>query len=297
MRNALLLLVAVGCSSSRPAEPKANALQVPADTALLATVSVAKLRTSIAWSRLETAVANRLPLDTVRSKCGFDPLQTIETISLSTPAEFHQERMIVYARGVERSVVDTCAKTLTAAQNHLVTIKDENKLVAYRESDQAMFAAWLDPRTVAVTPGDLGATERLQLLVDKPQPTAAAFSEQASKMASGHTLAFAFIAPAQTDMNAFVAESGVEPVAGRGWFDLDTALRGELTLRFESAQQATTVAQDIAKRIAADTSPMGSLLRGVSATATGSDVAISVQLDKAATEQLMALLMTNAPTP
>ncbi|HEY5949840.1 MAG TPA: hypothetical protein VIV40_30300 [Kofleriaceae bacterium] len=291
----LLLVVAFGCSSSRRAERSADTPQVPGDTALLATVSIAKLRASTAWPRLETAILSRLPIDKVKTKCGFDPLQTIETISLAAPAEFHPERMIVYARGVERGAVDACAKTLTAAQNHLVTIKDENKLVAYRESDKAMFAAWLDPRTIAVTPGDLGARDRLQLLVDKPQPTSAAFTEQSSKMASGHTLAFAFVAPPETDMLAFVAETGVEPMAGHGWLDLDSALRGEIALRFESAGRAATVVQDITKRIAADTSPMGSVLRGVHATANGSDVVIAVQLDQAATDQLISLLMSGTP--
>jgi hypothetical protein len=270
-------------------------MQVPGDTAFLATVSVAKLRASSVWPRLEPVITTRLPIESVKQKCSFDPLQAIESVSLAVPAEFHPERMIAYARGVERSAVDSCAKSLTAAENHLVTIKDENKLVAYRESDAVIYAAWLDQRTFAVTPGDLGAPERLQLLVDKPQQPSPAFVEQASKLATGHLVAFAFVAPPETDMRAFVAESGVEPIAGRGWLDLDTALRGELTLRFESAQQATSVAQDIAKRSAADTSPIGTLLRGVRATAGGNDVVITIQLDNAATEQVISFLTSGAP--
>lgn len=294
MRHALVLLLVAGCSRSGHQESKAATLQVPGDTALLVNVSLAKLRTSVVWPRIESAIAAQLPIEDVKTKCSFDPVQGIESISLAAPAELHPERVIVLARGIERSVADACAKTLSAAKNHPITVSDENKLVAYRESDGAMFAAWLDAKTVAVVPGDLGAPERLRLLVDKPAAPSAAFTEQANKLATGHTLAFAFAAPPETDVRAFVAQTGAPAEAGHGWLDLDSALRGELTLRFGSAQQASTVAGDITKRIADDPS-LGSMLRGVKATAAGNDVVLTLALDKAQTEQLLALVASAAP--
>lgn len=289
----VVLVLALGCSTSKPSQPASASLQVPTDTALYATASITKLRKSVVWPRLESMITERIPIEKVRTTCGFDPLKVTESIALSVPAEFYRERMVVYVRGAERSVVDPCVKSLMAAQNHPVTVTEENKLVAYREADTAMFAGWLDAKTVAVTPGDLSAPERLRLLIDKPQPPAAAFTEQASKLATGHTLAFAFMAPAQTDMNAFLSITGVEPEAGRGWLDLDSGLRAELTLQFSSAQQASTVASDIMKRAAAgDASPIGTLLRGVRATANANDVVITVQLDQAGTEQVLTFLST-----
>ena len=285
MRSLCVLLIAVGCSNSKPAKQVETTLQVPGDTALFASVNVTKLRASSVWPRIESAITAHLPIATVRSLCSFDPLQKVETISLAVPAEFHPERMIAYASGVDRSVVDPCVKAVIASQNHTVTVKEENHLVAYREEDAALFAAWLDAKTVAVTPGDLSASERLQLLVDKRQPTDPLFTEQANKLATGHTLAFAFVAPPQTDMNAFMLQTGVEPLAGRGWLDLDSALRGEFTLRFESEARASTVAQDITKRATGDSSPVGQFLRGVRAKASGSDVVITLELDKATTDQ------------
>ncbi len=278
---AVLLALIAGCSKPRKDEP--TAARVPADAALVATISVEKLRASTHWPRLEAALAQKLPLAEIKATCASDPVRSIQSITVAIPEDVAPERAIVIVSGVPREVADGCAKSFAATQNQMVTIGDEAGVSAYRQGEEAVFAAWLDATTVALAPGALTEKDRVARLALGP-PRDAVLGEALGHLRGAHLIELAFSAPPQTSIAGFLAQSGMEPESGYGWIDLDPTLRAELVLRFATPERAASAS----KRVGA-----GPLAK-VKATQRDREVTFAVQLDATETSQLLDQLTTFA---
>ncbi|HEY5925944.1 MAG TPA: hypothetical protein VIV11_29855 [Kofleriaceae bacterium] len=275
------VVAAIGCSKAR--EPGPIGEQVPGDTALLATLSIERLRASEHWPKLESALAAKLPLALVQRTCATDPVRAIQSITLALPADAPTDRALVLVRGVPRDIADSCVKSFAAAQQMMITISDEGGLAAYREGDEAMYAAWLDARTVAFAPGDLLAKERL-LALAKPAQRDPAFADALAQFRKDRTFAVAFAAPAQSQLASIIAQSGLEVQSGHGWIELGTTLRAELTGRFATVEAAAAAAKQTFQ------GPLAKL----KATHRDREVVFALELDAAETAQVVDQVLSLA---
>lgn len=281
-RIAVVFLIGSACSKAREPAPQLTA-QAPADTAFVVTLSPTKLRASSQWPKLEQALATKLPLTDLQKICPSDPVRSIESIVLAVPPDLDPARAIVLVRGVARDVADSCAKSFAASQQKMITVSDEAGLAAYRESDEALYAAWLDSRTVAVAPGEMTSKDRLQDL-GKTSQRDPVLVDALAQIRGDHVLAFAFHAPAQSELAGFLAQSGMEPESGYGWLDLDTTLHAQIVVRFATPERAASAAKQ----------PFAGLLTNVKTTVRDRDVTFTIDLDAAQTSQTIDQLVALA---
>jgi hypothetical protein len=272
--NLMVFLVVIGCSKAREPEPKLT-LQVPADSALLVSLSFNKLRASTYWPKLEAALASKLPLADLQRVCPDDPVRSIQSLQLAVPADLAPERATMIVRGVSRQVADACASSFAQSQKQPITINNEGALVAYRQGDDAVFASWLDSRTVAIAPGDLTSKDRLSALgSSKADPMLA---DAVAQLRGDHLVTLAFHATEQSELAGFLAQSGMEPVSGYGWLDLEPALHAEIVARFTTPERAASAAKQT----------FGGPLAKVKSTLKDRDVVFTFDLDATQTVQLI----------
>jgi hypothetical protein len=238
-RFAVALIALVACSKTPAID--SIAAQVPADTALVATVSLDRLRLSTFWPKLESALAAKLPLAGIRASCPSDPVRAIESIAIALPTVVAPDRALVFVRGVARDVAAACMTEFAKSEGQPILISDAGPLVQMSGDGDALYVRWLDSRTLVFAPGAMHAKEPL-LALGKPATREPAFATALGKLRRERVLSFAFRAPAQTELRSLIAESGVEPEWGYGWLDLDTVLRGELVLGFATAEAAAAAA-------------------------------------------------------
>lgn len=279
---AVVLVVAFGCSKAR--EPSPGGLRVPGGTALVATISLEKLRASMYWPKLEGALAARLPLADLQKSCAIDPVRSIQSLTVTTPIDFSPAETLLFVRGVARDAAESCAKSFAASQNQTITVEEDGAFAVYRQDDEAMYATWLDAKTVVVAPGDLMAKERLAK-VREPARHPAAFADALGHLRTDRVIAFAFYAPPRTPMAHFIGVSGLDPESGYGWIDLDTALRAEVVTRFANAERAAAAAKQTF------VGPLAKLRSAV----RDREVVFTLELDAEETAQVVEQLIATAP--
>lgn len=277
----VVLALLAGCSKSR--EPAPALAQVPAGTALVATLSLEKLRASSHWPRLEAALAAKVPVAEVEKSCGITPAKSIRSLTVTTPVDLEPRETLVFVRGVSRDAAASCAKSFAASQNQTLTVTDEGKLAVYQQGEDTMYAAWLDATTAVLAPGDLTAKDRLQKL-DAPAKHSAPFAEALAKLRTDRVIAFAFHAPQKTPMAHFLGVSGIHPESGHGWIDLDTTLRAEVVCRFATAEDA----------VAATKQTYVGPLAKLKSTQRDREVVFTLELDAAETAQVVDQLSAAA---
>lgn len=283
MRRAVVVVVlALGCSKAR--EPSPGGLPIPGDTALVATLSLDKLRASTYWPKLEGALAARLPLAEVQESCAIDPVRSVQSLTVTTPVDFSPAETLLFVRGVSRDAADGCAKAFATSQNQVIAIEAEGPYAVYRQTDEAMYAVWLDAKTVVVAPGDLMAKERLDK-VRAPARYPAAFADVLARLRTDRVIAFAFYAPPRTPMAHFIGVSGIDAESGYGWIELDTTLRAEVVTRFASEERAAAAAKQTF---------LGPLAK-LRSTVRDRDVVFTLELDAAETAQSVEQLVATVP--
>jgi hypothetical protein len=278
-RFAVAVIALVACSKTPAIDPIAS--EVPADTALVATVSLDRLRLSTFWPKLEAALAAKLPLAAIRASCPSDPVRSIESIAIALPTVVAPDRALVFVRGVTRDVAAACMTELARNEGQPIQISEAGPLVQMSGDGDVLYARWLGARTLVFAPGAMHAKEPL-LAVGKPATRDPAFATALGKLRRDRVLSFAFRAPAQTELRSLIADSGVEPEWGYGWLDLDTVLRGEIVLGFATAEAAAAAAKQTFE---------GPLARART-IARDREVTLTLELDAAQTSQLIELALS-----
>jgi hypothetical protein len=277
-----LVVIALGLACSKAREPAPAAAQVPADSALVVTLSVAKLRASPQWPKLEAALAAKLPLAAIKQTCGADPVKSVDSVMLAIPDDLAPDRSVVVVRGVARDVAESCAKSFAATQNQMIEINDEAGLTGYRQGDEAVFVSWLDATAFAALPGALTSKDSLAKVGKLGAPRDPVLGDVLARLRGGHLIELAFSAPPQSGLAGFIAQSGMEPQSAYGWVDLDTTLRAEIVAVFATKERAAAAATKL---------PPGPLSK-FKATVRDREVVFSVELDATETTQLIDQLVT-----
>jgi hypothetical protein len=251
--RAAALLALVACGSSAPAVAPSNkapapsyaaALDdvlgfLPADSEIVVGIDGNQIRTTAIWSqvapRLEHAL--RTQLQQIRTACGFDPLATVErmSIGLRVVDEDHTPGVIV-VRGVGAG---TMACVRTRFGNGGAVVDDKGVLVMQEHGEKA---AWTVVGTsLVVQLGQDVGHDSMQAVLASGSPLRAspAFMTTYNRLAKGSSL-WAIVnghSKLFDELNA----TGMRPVALEGTVSLSDRVELAGTATFESPEVAAKV--------------------------------------------------------
>jgi len=305
MRILLVALVAaLGCSKAPPAATPANQAPapdyrataddvlgfLPAQTDFVVGVDVVALRGSALWQKFEPQLLQALGagLEKFRNTCGFDPLRTIERVTMAvTPLEGDRVKGVFVVRGVDTTKTLDCMTAEAKKEGTQVTNDRGVLIMTKKDKDPTMVGATVvGPSTLVVQLDDSVTYDSVTavLAAGTPLRTSPTFMRLYERREPGSSLWMM----ANGNSKAF------EQMAGMGM--RPKSLDGSLTVtdRFALALRMTMGTPDEATRLAAELDkvkgPFGSMVERFDSRATANDVALDVVITEAQVRALLGML-------
>ena len=300
MRTVLVALAIAGCSRAPgPAAPanKAPAPDyrataddllgfLPADSEFVFGVDLVQLRRSQLWLKFEPQIVQAIGGDLAKFKtsCGFDPLQTVERVTMAGNAH-PGDRVtgVIVIRGVDGGRILDCINT-EASKNGKV-VKDRGVLVVTQPSqpNMEMAVTVVGPSTLVVQIETVANHDTLQKVLASGAPlrSSQAFMQLFARREGGASLWG--MANGNSDAFKELASLGMRPRA------LDGTLA--ITDRFALAMRITMPNPDDAARVAGELDkikgPFGAMVDRFETRADGDLVNVHVVVTE---EQLRSLI-------
>ncbi|HUH03160.1 MAG TPA: hypothetical protein VML75_14285 [Kofleriaceae bacterium] len=300
-----------GCKQKGSGDPEESprgepgvAAELAVDTAFVVSISVTSLRTLEQWNDIYDLVAARelLPLEEIRDHCGFALFDRLTRVSITGDASWEPDRAGIILHGVERAAADECAVTL-AREIHQVELEIDrgDPITTYRDraSGLELYAAWLDDRSVLLTPADV---QRRALLAarlgdgsTRPGETVTLYS-----VAGPDSLIAAALAPPlDTPIAEMTTDLGAGARAAHVRAHLTDGLALEAGLHYADTAAATRGAAELTERLHAYRQDpiLAPYATPARITHRGDHVTLSLQLDAARTSQAVRLVLAQLPAP
>lgn len=308
---AALGLASFGCkrqtssgTHEKPLGEPGVAAQLAPDTAFVVSISVAALREIEPWNEIYALVAARqlLPLDEIREHCGFALFDRLTRITVTGDASWEPDRAGIILHGLDRDTADRCAATL-ALQLHQVELEvdRDDRITTYRDraSGLELYAAWLDDRSVLLTPADV---QRRALLVarlgDGSTPPGEAVTLYS--IAGPDSLIAAALAPSiDSPIAEMTADLGAGARAAHLRAQRTDGLELEAGLHYADTAAATRGAAELTERLHAHREDpiLAPYATPARITHRGDHVTVSLRLDAAKTAQGLRMLLDRLPPP
>lgn len=262
-RTALLLTALVACGSSPPQVGPSNKAPtpsyeaslddplgfLPADSEVVFGIDAVQIRKTAVWTQLGPKVEKLLGNDLVRLRtaCGFDPMQTVERISVGlSMRERDVITGVVVVRGVGAGVLG-CVRTRFGKTSAAGTVTEDKGVVLLGRPDEREKSAWTligSTLIVQIDPHVGHDTMAAVLASGSPLRTSHAFMELYSRLERGASMWG--VVNGKTKLLDELAGAGMRPVtvdgtltmsdrvviAGRATFaDADTAAKVDALMK------------------------------------------------------------------
>ena len=136
---------------------------LPADTNFVIGINLSQIRSSKLFKdMLEPLIAQQAGEDyeQVKTSCGFDPAEQIESIVVGGVAG-QDDRVAVSVKGMNAAQLEKCGKGLAEVQGETIEITHEGKLTKVVADGQTTWMGWMDDATMVTTGPNKALVEAL----------------------------------------------------------------------------------------------------------------------------------------
>jgi hypothetical protein len=269
---------------------------LPLDSDIVLGIDVQALRASAVWKeylpRLSQAIGSSLA--DVQSRCGFDPVQAINSVTIGTRSKDTSDTVVVI-RGPDRDRTVACLLgNIVPDTTVTVTPEDRGVLVLANKSGARNLVTFADRSTLVLqgarqaTPGSLRALLRSGAPLRGSQGFGATFD----RLEPGASVWL--VVSGKASIFDKIAGNGVHPLAMYGTLRVGDGLQGRLHVRLTTPDEATKLAGLVQGQIAM----AAAMVDRLTATAEGdvTTVAVDMSMDKVRALVSMLLPLVGAGT-
>jgi hypothetical protein len=241
-------LVACGPGTTAKPKPPTASKQVdvlaylPADTTVVFGLDLARLRKSALWAKYKPALekAYGSQLAAVKSKCGFDPFETITTITVGLKADLNEDAVFV-VRGLDRDKTTACV--MKQAVPLATATADGDFITLHHQSGSQNMFTFVDASTVVLRGSNSPTKDSVKAATSAGSPlrSSSGFMADYSKVSTEATF-WMVVTPKHKWMDSF-ADLGTRPLG----IDLDVRVNDAIKIDGRIRMDKPDVAQKIAE--------------------------------------------------
>jgi hypothetical protein len=260
---------------------------LPIDSEVVIGIDVKGLRGSALWAQYRPLLVQRLgaQLADITQKCGFDPIEAVESIAfaIADPSD-QQSNAVLVVRGLDREHTLAClAKQIIP--DTTATIDDGIVVLAHPNNDRRQVLTFVDHSTLIVQAAKQPTKDTLRGLVASGVPLrgSPAFMAMYDQLDRPATVWGAINGRAR--MLGQIASLGGQPRGLYGTLLVTDGLASTVRLQLETADQATQVTAKLQPQLAV----AGAMLGELAVRAEGSVVKLTIAMSA---DQLRGILAT-----
>ncbi len=253
---------------------------LPADSEIVAGFDANQLRQSTIWKKFAPVLMDKMTaqMKGMQTTCGFDPVQTIQTMSFGFKNITDSPQGVMVVHGFDQTKVMDCVAKLK-----LDMLKVDNGIITISTGSSTNVAVeFVDPTTMVAFVGAGAAREGLQAAVQAGTPlrSSAAFTAMFGNVNTGEAVW------GLVNGNSKMFDSaGFHPRAAFGSMKTSDGLAIHAHIKMPSPDAA----QSTSAMIDSQVGPARGFVQTLEVAATGDDVAISVIATEAQIEAAMAM--------
>jgi hypothetical protein len=261
---------------------------IPLASDIVGGVDVKALRASPLWAEYQPHLVAAIgpQLADLKQKCGFDPIETIESVTFGVPNRSDPANGVVVIRGLDRDRTIACLATQIIPDT---TVTNDNGVLTLANKSGALNLVTFVDRSTLVLEGTLHPTkDSLQAVVRSGAPlrTSPAFLEMYDKLEPNATIWMVINGNAAALDK--LGSMGTKPRGLYGTIRVAAGIAARVHLRLETADQAAQLAATFSGQLQS-ARPMFDQL---AATSEGDVLALTVDLSAAQLRSLTRMMGT-----
>lgn len=266
---------------------------IPVDSELVLGLNLAQARDSGMVRGLQQAAEKRPKvqalLEKIRTKCGFDPLTAVSSITLGAKNLGGNLDGVIVIHGLEKAKALPCVDQLKdelAAQKVEVTRDGDVVLAKGGGTEETAALTFVDDKTAILVVGPKGTKAgALEVAQGKSTlSTSKEFTDMYSRVKTGDTL-WLLLNGAAEPVADLLSKINVKSKAVFGSVNAANGLSADLRMRVESEDQATNVAKLLESQVA----PFAQFADKVEIVSDKSDVRVTVSFTEEKLKSVMGL--------
>jgi hypothetical protein len=260
-------------AAPRPSATSDALAFLPLDADIVLGVDVAALRTSALWAEYQSGLTDLLgpQLASIQKTCGFDPIQTVESVTLAVSAKEGTNTVLV-VRGLDRDRTIACLKTNVIPDT---TVAMDRDVVSLTHGGGGRDVLAFADRSTLVLEGSKQPTPdglRARLQGGAPLRGSPAFLEMFGRLERGATVWV--VINGNASLFDKLAGTGMRPSAIYGTVHAAAGLGSKVHMRMPSPDQA----KQLAATAQGQTQQAASMFSRLDVTAEGDVVTIALEM-------------------